>query len=167
MTRTRFFALLAVATVVSLTALAVTAVGSVTKRPTVSVRSTSLGKILVNSQGRTLYMFKKDSGRKSACTGACAKAWPPLRAKGKPTAGGGASASKIGTISRSDGKPQVTYKGHPLYTFQNDKKAGQTNGEGLTAFGASWFALSPAGSQVSGNSSHPGASTPSPGGSGY
>jgi predicted lipoprotein with Yx(FWY)xxD motif len=163
MTRSRFITILAGAAVVPLTAVAAAGSGAVAstatngqpatvgvaKSATVDVRTTSLGKILVNSQGHTLYLFKKDSGKKSACTGACAKFWPPLRASGKPTAGRGASASKLGTIRRSDGKPQVTYKGHPLYTFQKDTKAGQTNGEGLTAFGASWFALSPAGNQVS------------------
>jgi predicted lipoprotein with Yx(FWY)xxD motif len=115
------------------------------------VRGTSLGRILVNSQGRTLYLFKKDARGKSRCAGACAKFWPPLRASGKPTAGRGLSASKLGTIKRSDGKPQVTYNGHPLYTFQQDTRAGQTNGQGLTAFGASWFTLSPAGNQISGH----------------
>jgi predicted lipoprotein with Yx(FWY)xxD motif len=118
---------------------------------TVEVRATRLGKILVNSQGHTLYLFKKDSRGKSSCTGACAKFWPPLRASGKPTAGRGVSASKLATIKRSDGKPQVTYNGHPLYTFQQDTRAGQTNGQGLTAFGASWFTLSAAGSQISGH----------------
>ncbi|MEA2208533.1 MAG: hypothetical protein QOF54_1010 [Solirubrobacteraceae bacterium] len=117
-------------------------------KSTVEVRSTHLGRILVDSQGRTLYLFKKDSGGKSACTGECAKFWPPLRASGKPTAGRGVTASKLGTIRRSDGKPQVTYKGHPLYTFVTDTKPGQTNGQGLTAFGASWFTLSPAGNQI-------------------
>ena len=82
---------------------------------TVDVANSGLGKILVDSQGRTLYLFKKDSGTKSACTGACASAWPPLRANGKPTVGGGANASMVGTTTRSDGKPQVTYNGHPLY----------------------------------------------------
>jgi predicted lipoprotein with Yx(FWY)xxD motif len=68
----------------------------------------SLGRILVDSQGHTLYLFEKDSGTKSACFGACAGAWPPLRANGEPTVGSGASASMIGTTPRSDGKPQVT-----------------------------------------------------------
>jgi predicted lipoprotein with Yx(FWY)xxD motif len=183
MTRSRSITFLAGAAVVPLTTLAVTSAGGgasastatnvqpatvgVAKSTTVDVRTTSLGKILVNSQGRTLYLFKKDSGRKSACTGACAKAWPPLRASGKPTAGRGVSASKLGTIKRSDGKPQVTYKGHPVYTFVKDTKAGQTNGQGLTAFGASWFVLSPAGNQISSHASHPGGATPSPGGPGY
>ena len=141
--------------------------GTAARTATVSVAKTGLGRILVSSSGHTLYLFKKDRGTKSACTGACAQEWPPLRSSHKPSVSGGAKASIIGTAKRRDGKPQVIYNRHPLYTFQNDKKAGQTNGEGLTAFGASWFALSPAGSQVSGNSSHPGGSTPSPGGSGY
>jgi predicted lipoprotein with Yx(FWY)xxD motif len=165
MTRSRFPNFLAGAAVILLTALAVAASAATAssatrgkpararaaKSSTVEVRGTRLGKILVNSQGRTLYLFKKDSGRKSACTGACATFWPPLRASGKPTAGRGLSASKLGTIKRSDGKPQVTYNGHPLYTFQEDTKAGQTKGQGLTAFGASWFTLSPAGNQISGH----------------
>jgi predicted lipoprotein with Yx(FWY)xxD motif len=122
---------------------------SVAKR-TVNVRRSRLGKILVDSRGRTLYLFKKDSGKKSACFGACATFWPPLRANGKPTAGSGARASKLGTTRRSDGKRQVTYNGHPLYRFVQDKKPGATKGEGVTAFGARWFAVSPAGKQVSG-----------------
>ncbi len=116
--------------------------------PTVRVAKTRLGKILVNSQGRTLYLFKKDSGTKSACFGACATAWPPLRAGRKPTVGRGAKASLVGTTKRSDGKPQVTYNGHPLYTFIKDKRSGDTNGESVTAFGGRWFAVSPAGKQV-------------------
>jgi predicted lipoprotein with Yx(FWY)xxD motif len=125
----------------------------------------SLGKILVDAQGRTLYLFKKDSGTKSACSGACATNWPPLRASGKATVAGGASAAELGTTARSDGKPQITYNGHPLYLFVGDKKAGDTNGQGLTAFGGGWFALSSAGSQVSAQSS--GGSAGSGGAGGY
>jgi predicted lipoprotein with Yx(FWY)xxD motif len=126
---------------------------------TVGVANSGLGKILVNSQGRTLYMFQKDTGTKSACSGACAQNWPPLRASGKATAGSGADASLLGTTTRSDGKPQVTYNGHPVYLFSGDSKAGDTNGEGVNAFGGSWYALSAAGNQVSG--------TPSSSGGGY
>jgi predicted lipoprotein with Yx(FWY)xxD motif len=122
---------------------------------TIGVAKEGLGQILVNSQGRTLYLFKKDTGAMSTCTGACAVNWPPLRAKGTPTIGNGATASLVGTSLRSDGRPQVTYNGHPLYLFVNDKTAGDTNGEGLTAFGGSWFAVSGAGNQVSGQSSTP------------
>jgi predicted lipoprotein with Yx(FWY)xxD motif len=117
--------------------------------PTVRVATTRLGKILVNSRGRTLYLFKKDSGTKSACFGACATAWPPLRSGHKPTVGRGAKASLVGTTKRSDGKAQVTYNGHPLYTFIMDEKPGDTKGEGFTAFGGRWFVVSPAGKQVS------------------
>ena len=123
---------------------------------TVGVANSGLGKILVDSQGRTLYLFQKDSGTKSACTGACASGWPPLRASGKPTVGSGANASMVGTTTRSDGKPQVTYNGHPLYLFQGDQKPGDTNGQGINAFGAAWFALSPAGNKVSGTGSRRG-----------
>jgi len=108
-----------------------------------------LGRILVDSTGRTLYLFKADSGAKSACFGACAVAWPPLRTGGKPVSGNGASAALLGSIPRSDGARQVTYDGHPLYLFVKDQKAGEVNGQGLTAFGAAWFAVSAAGNQVS------------------
>ena len=118
---------------------------------TVGVANSGLGKILVDSQGRTLYLFEKDSRTTSACTGACTGDWPPLQANGKPTAGDGATASWLGTSARRDGKPQVTYNGHPLYRYQGDQKPGDTNGQGVTAFGAAWFALTPAGTQVSGS----------------
>jgi predicted lipoprotein with Yx(FWY)xxD motif len=108
-------------------------------KKTIEVRSTRLGKILVDSQGRTLYLFKKDSRGKSACSGECAKFWPPLRVRGRPSAGSSVSAAKLGTLKRSDGTRQVTYNGHPLYTFQQDSGPGQTHGQGLTAFGAAWF----------------------------
>jgi predicted lipoprotein with Yx(FWY)xxD motif len=129
---------------------------------TVGVSDSGLGKILVDSQGRTLYLFQKDSGTTSACTGACASAWPPLRASGQPTVGSGAKASLVGTTTRSDGNPQVTYNGHPLYLYVGDKAPGDTNGQGLTAFGGGWFVLSAVGNQVSGSPANSGG-----GGGGY
>ena len=116
--------------------------------PTVSTASTSLGRIVVNSGGRTLYMFGKDKRDKSACAGMCAKFWPPLIAAGKPQATGGARASLLGTTKRADGRMQVTYNHHPLYTFVQDTKKGQTKGEAFSAFGAKWYAVSPAGARV-------------------
>jgi predicted lipoprotein with Yx(FWY)xxD motif len=116
--------------------------------PTVQVRRTGLGKILVDSRGRTLYLFKKDTGGKSRCSGGCAANWPPLLATGRPRAGSGIEGSKLATTRRSDGKPQVVYNHHPLYRFVGDNKPGNTNGQGLTAFGARWFVVSPAGSQI-------------------
>ena len=171
MTRTRPITFLASAAVIPLVALAVAACGgggnataapapapassttttgpTTTKTAVVRVAKSSLGSILVNSTGRTLYLFKADSGTKSACSGACATAWPPLLAKGKPTAGTGLTASKLATITRSGGEQQVTYNGHPLYMFIKDTKAGQTTGQGVTAFGAAWFVVSASGNQVS------------------
>jgi len=126
-----------------------TAAKTASGRPaTLGVSDSDLGKILVDSQGRTLYLFQKDAGTKSACTGACATAWPPLRATGKPTVGTGANAALVATTPRSDGRPQVIYNEHPVYRYQGDKNPGDTNGQGLTAFGGSWFALSPGGDQV-------------------
>jgi predicted lipoprotein with Yx(FWY)xxD motif len=115
---------------------------------TVMVKKTSLGKVLVNQSGRTLYLFEKDRGGKSMCTGSCVSFWPPLSTASKLRAGAGVKASLLGRIRRSDGRMQVTYRGHPLYTFSLDKRAGQTNGEGLDDFGAHWYAVSPAGTKV-------------------
>jgi predicted lipoprotein with Yx(FWY)xxD motif len=115
---------------------------------TVSLRKTTLGLILVNSRGHTIYLFAKDRSGKSACNGSCAKFWPPLLSRGKPTAGSGIRASMLGTTRRSDGSSQVTYNKHPLYTFALDKRAGQTRGEGNSAFGARWYAVSAAGRAV-------------------
>jgi predicted lipoprotein with Yx(FWY)xxD motif len=108
----------------------------------------ALGTILVDTNGRTLYLFAKDSGTTSACLGTCVRYWPPLRAA-KPTAASGLDASLLGTSTRSDGSPQVTYNGHPLYLYSGDQAAGDTNGQGLTDFGGSWNALTAAGNQVS------------------
>jgi predicted lipoprotein with Yx(FWY)xxD motif len=161
MTRSRPITFLASAAVIPLVALSIAACGgggaataatpktSTGSSATVGVANSSLGSILVNTTGRTLYLFKADVGTKSACTGACATAWPPLLATGKPTAGTGLTASKLGTITRSGGKQQVTYNGHPLYRFIKDQKPGQTTGQGVTAFGAAWFALTPSGNQAS------------------
>ena len=95
-------------------------------------------------------------GVTSTCTGACATFWPPLIAPGAPTTGSGANASLIGTTMRQDGKAQVTYNGHPVYLYSGDHNPGDTNGEGVVAFGASWFALSGSGSQVTGSASNAG-----------
>ena len=114
----------------------------------VAVAKSALGRILVDGRGRTLYLFEKDKHGKSACTGACAGLWPPLIAAGKPLAAAGAQASLLGTTKRADGRLQVTYNHHPLYTFVNDTRKGQTNGEEVDAFGAEWYAVSAAGLKV-------------------
>ncbi len=107
-----------------------------------------LGDVLVDANGRTLYLFEKDSGTTSACTAGCARVWPPLRSSGNPTVGSGASASQVGTTKRSDGAPEITYNGHPLYTFTGDQNPGDANGQGLTNFGGLWYVVSPAGDAV-------------------
>ncbi len=109
------------------------------------VEKTKIGKVVANSKGHTLYMFRADKGTTSACYGACAATWPPLLTVGKPVAGAGLKASLLGTTKRKDGKLQVTYKQHPLYTYVPDKKPGQTTGEGSKLFGAGWYALTPTG----------------------
>ena len=122
------------------------------RTPTLRLANTGLGDVLVDSENRTVYLCKGDKRAKGACFGPCAHDWPPVRVTGKPTAGSGAKAAMIGTVERSDGKPQVTYNGHPLYLFAGDNATGATNGQGMTAFGARWFVVSPAGNQVSGKS---------------
>ena len=120
---------------------------------TVEVASNGkLGKILVDSKGRTLYLFLKDSGSASSCSGACAQVWPPLTTTGTPKVGGAAKSSLLGTTKRNDSNTEVTYHGHPLYYYQGDSKPGQTQGEGLKQFGAEWYVLSPSGDKVE----HPG-----------
>jgi predicted lipoprotein with Yx(FWY)xxD motif len=124
-----------------------------TKSAVVSTRTTKLGRILVDVRGRTLYLFARDRTGKSSCSGQCASFWPPLITQGRPRVSGAANASLLGTIRRADGRLQVTYNHHPLYTFVKDTTAGQTNGEELNAFGAEWYALSTAGRKVEKNSS--------------
>ena len=114
----------------------------------VALRSTALGNVLVDARGRTLYLFEKDMHGRSACYGACATYWPPLFSNAKPRPGRGVRASLLGLTKRSNGKRQVTYAGHPLYTFIADKRAGQTNGEGLTNFGGAWDAVAASGRAV-------------------
>ncbi len=175
--RSRPLAILASAAGLALTPVVISACGgggataATTKAKTTSTSTsptsiatgkTALGTILVDSQGRTLYLFTHDSGTTSMCTGACAEAWPPLVATGTPKATLGANAALLGTTKRSDGTTQVTYNGHPLYRFVKDANAGETNGQGLTAFGGSWFAVTVAGNQAGQRSSSKAASHPAP-----
>lgn len=134
------------------------------KPASVGLARTNLGRVLVNAQGRTLYLFRADHGTTSACTGACAQAWPPARATGKPKAGRGLQASAVTTIKRSDGKPQLAYHGHPLYTYTGDQQPGDTAGQGVNAFGAPWFAVTASGAQATGSGSSSGSGSGSGGG---
>jgi predicted lipoprotein with Yx(FWY)xxD motif len=115
---------------------------------TVTAAKSQLGVILVDSRGRSLYLFEKDRRGRSACAGACAAYWPPLLAKGVPTAAGAAKKALLGVTRRADGTRQVTYAGHPLYRFVQDTKPGQTRGQDLRDFGAGWYVVSPAGKKI-------------------
>jgi predicted lipoprotein with Yx(FWY)xxD motif len=111
-------------------------------------RSSSLGRILVDAKGHTLYLFEKDIRNRSSCFGQCAGFWPPLLTSGEPIATSGVKSSLLGTTRRANGSMQVTYAGHPLYRFALDAKAGQTNGEGLKKFGAEWYVLASSGKKI-------------------
>ena len=106
------------------------------------------GKALVDSQGRTMYLFEADKGGTSTCTGACAATWPPVTVSGAPQAGSGVSQSLLGTITRSDGTMQLTYNHHPLYYFAGDGSAGQDKGQGLKSFGAGWYVVNAGGAKI-------------------
>jgi len=118
---------------------------------TISVtHSGQLGSILVaGPKQRTVYLFAADKGPMSTCSSACAEVWPPVTSTGDPKAAAGANAADLGTITRSDGTKQVTYKGHPLYYYAGDgTNGGETSGQGISSFGAPWYVLSPSGSEV-------------------
>jgi predicted lipoprotein with Yx(FWY)xxD motif len=114
---------------------------------TVKVAKTKLGRILTDGDGRTLYLFEKDKGTGSQCSGACAGIWPPLAAA-TGVAGPGVVSSDLGSIKRADGKTEATYAGHPLYTYVGDAKPGDTRGQGLDQFGAEWYAVGANGKKV-------------------
>jgi predicted lipoprotein with Yx(FWY)xxD motif len=109
-----------------------------------------LGKVIVDSKGFTLYDFHKDKGTTPTCFGPCAKVWPALTTSGSPKAGEGAMASKLGTTKRTDGTTQVTYAGHPVYTYVADTKPGEAKGNDLSSYGAQWYALKPSGEEAGG-----------------
>ena len=111
----------------------------------VSTKTSSLGTFLVDGNGRALYLWNADHGSMSTCSGACAQAWPPVTTTGTPKASGAVKASLLGTTKRADGSSEVTYAGHPLYTFAGDTQAGQTNGQGSNGFGAPWWVVTPGG----------------------
>jgi len=139
-----------VAVVVALSlAVVATALGGSSARPAkVATASSGLGRIVVDARGRTLYLFEEDRRGQSTCSGVCAAYWPPVLTSSKVIALNGAKRSLLGTIRRANGSRQVTYAGHPLYLFSGDSKSGQTNGEGLTDFGAGWYVLTPAGKKI-------------------
>ena len=133
----------------------------------IGVRTTSLGRALVDANGRTLYLFEADGPNLSKLPAAGLAEWPPLTTTVKPRATGGATAAAIGTISAAGGKTQVTYNGHPLYYFAGDHNPGDTNGQGLNEFGALWYALTPVGAANTSSGGTSGGGYAAPAGGGY
>lgn len=130
---------------------------------TIGTRKTSIGTVLVNAQGKTLYWFAIDTSTTSKCTGACATYWPPVI--GTPKAAPGSNLTmKFGTITRSGGQLQATYDGHPLYTYAGDTSAGQTGGNAKNLSGGLWWAMTPSGSKLGGAAPKASSSTSSSGG---
>jgi predicted lipoprotein with Yx(FWY)xxD motif len=139
------------AAVAALAGLALAATGQAAGgAATLKTRHGGKGTFLVDGKGRTLYLFQKDTTPKSRCAGACATDWPPLLTTGRPKASGLARTSLVGTTKRADGTTQVTYHGHPVYRYIGDQKPGDTNGQGVSAFGARWYAVNPGGRRLGG-----------------
>jgi predicted lipoprotein with Yx(FWY)xxD motif len=117
---------------------------------TIEAHKGSLGTYLTDGAGRALYLWMGDTGNTSSCSAGCAAEWPPLvvPASGKAKASGSAVQSDVSTISRTDGSTQVSYKGHPLYYYADDVKAGTTKGQGSDDFGAKWWVVTPAGAAI-------------------
>ena len=136
-------------------------------KPLVTTAKTDLGSALVDGSGRTLYLFAKDTGPKSTCSGGCAADWPPFTATSMPKAGGGLAGSTVSLVPRADGSRQVAVDGHPLYHFSGDQSAGQLNGQGVDEFGAKWFVVAPSGKAITGSGSASTSSKPSGRGSSY
>ena len=135
----------AIALLVAVTAAAAHSHGVAKPGAVVKLESTDLGRILVDSRGRTLYLYTPDKTNKSTCYGQCSSFWPPLLSAGAPRAALGVKASLLGTTKRRDGRLQVTYAGHPLYLFAEDTASGDTHGQGLQNI---WYAVSRTGARV-------------------
>jgi predicted lipoprotein with Yx(FWY)xxD motif len=133
--------------------------GGSTAGTVIETHAGSGGTFLTDGSGRAVYLWVKDGMNKSTCTGACASAWPPVMDKGQLTASGGAKSADLGTIARAGGGKQVTYDGHALYYFAGDSGAGQTSGQGSDSFGAKWWLVAPAGTQITAADSASGGSS--------
>jgi predicted lipoprotein with Yx(FWY)xxD motif len=123
------------------------AVQAVANSVVIKTRSTSKGTVLTDARGHTLYWFAKDTATHSKCNGSCAGYWPPVT--GTVAAASGASLPHgFGTIKRANGQSQLTYDGHPLYTYAGDTAAGQLNGNRIKASGGYWWAVTPTGVKI-------------------
>ncbi len=140
------------ATSASTTSKSAAAPGATGTGTAITTEHTPLGTVLAaGPKHLTVYLFAADTGSTSTCSGACAQVWPPVTTSGTPKAEGEAVAADLGTSARSEGTKQVTYKGHPLYWYVSDSKAGETTGQGVQSFGAAWWVLAPSGSEITGS----------------
>jgi predicted lipoprotein with Yx(FWY)xxD motif len=128
---------------------------------TIGTAKGSVGTYLTGASGRALYIWVADSNGKSSCSGACAKAWPPLTAGSIPQVADGVHAASLSLISRSGGIKQVAYMGRPLYYYVGDTSAGSTSGNGSDQFGAKWWLISPSGGEVTNAPSSSSSTAPS------
>jgi predicted lipoprotein with Yx(FWY)xxD motif len=129
-------------------ALALVPAAAMAAGPSVEVHGSRYGRILTDGGGRTLYLFTRERSARSRCYGACAKAWPPLIAHAPLAAGRGARRSLLGTTRRRDGSRQVTYRGHPLYYYVGERRAGEILCQDVTEFGGTWLVVSPGGAAI-------------------
>ena len=143
--RTRL--LLAVLVVAAL-AVGVASAATDASHSTVTVRSSSYGRILFDGRGFALYTFTRDPRGRSICRGACATAWPPYLVTGKPRAAAGVTPTRVGTTRRADGRLQVTYAGRPLYYYIGDRQPGQVLCQNVREFGGLWLVIRPNGRLV-------------------
>ena len=135
---------------------------------TLRLTSSDGNRFLVDSQGRSLYLFEKDEGGESYCNGACAAVWPPLETSSMPRGSGGVDSAALATVRRDDGDMQVTYHGHPLYYYAADAStAGNTKGEAIDQFGAEWYLVDAHGKTVEMKSESHSNSGSNNGGGGY
>lgn len=111
-----------------------------------------VGTYLTTAAGMSVYVFAKDTGSTSTCTGSCPVYWPPLTGSSAQTSGA-AKMAMTGTTKRDDGTTQITYGGHPLYTYVGDKKAGDTNGQGQDLNGGKWYLVGTDGKALTGSTS--------------
>jgi|tagenome__1003787_1003787.scaffolds.fasta_scaffold20951166_3 predicted lipoprotein with Yx(FWY)xxD motif len=166
--RRALIALFVIPALIAALAVAVTADAAKTKPKALSLRSTTLGKVIVDKKKRTLYMLSSDGKNKSTCSGACASNWPPAKAPKSPKLGAGLKKSKLKVITRSDGTKQLAYAGHPLYEYIGDSRPGDVNGDGIVAFGGTWHAVNKSGAAAKKPAAAPApAPAPSSGGYGY
>ncbi len=144
--------------------------GMATNGAVVKTTNGKLGTFLTDAAGHTIYVFAADTTTQSTCYGSCASFWPPVLTSGAPSGSGGVAAAKLGTTKRNDGTTQVTYNGHPLYTFKLDGAPGDTNGQGKNINGGLWWVVGTNGTAITssgGSSGSPGGSSSSSGGGGY